>query len=126
MNTSFKCFSFRIAVLSIAVSILSFWLYDLFPKWITSNWYYLVVFFITVNLVLYKLFDKSKQKNKAKFNTFFTAATFLKPLLYFAVIAIYLFINKEDAIPFLITFFGYYVVYTAVEVLSIVKTKKHP
>ena len=122
MSTAFKRFSIKVLVLSLILSILSFFMYDLFPAWITVNWPYLMVFFIIANLILYKLSDKAKQKGMTKFSAFFMGATFLKLLLYLAIIVFYFLLNKEDAIPFLITFFAYYVIYTIVEVVSITRT----
>ncbi|MDR0970616.1 MAG: hypothetical protein LBM67_08795 [Lentimicrobiaceae bacterium] len=121
MNTAFKRFSIKVLILSLILSILSFFMYHLFPAWITINWPYLMVFFIIVNLILYKLSDKAKQKDMTKFSTVFIGTSFLKLLLYFAIIFFYSLLNKEDAIPFLITFFVYYVIYTIVEVVSITK-----
>lgn len=123
MNTNFNRFIIKILAVSVIVAILSFLLYEKFPQWISINWTYLMLFFIIVNLILYKLSEKAKQKEMKKFSIFFMSATFLKLFLYLCIIILYFLLNKADIIPFLITFFAYYVIFTIIEVSSVVQSK---
>jgi hypothetical protein len=54
------------------------------------------------------------------------AVTMSKMILLMALALVYILLNKEDAIAFIVVFFLLYVIYTAVEVHDIMKqtTKK--
>ncbi len=51
-------------------------------------------------------------------------ATFLKLVLYLVVIVIYLLFNREDVVPFVLTFLVYYLLFTALEVSAVSKVSK--
>lgn len=93
------------------------------PAWSTPVWPWLLMFFIVSNTVLYWLFNKAQQKKLSSFANYFMIATFTKLLLYLAVILIYVWFNRSGAVAFILTFFVYYVVFTAFEVLSVSKQK---
>ncbi|MDX9883666.1 MAG: hypothetical protein RBS73_16515 [Prolixibacteraceae bacterium] len=64
--------------------------------------------------------------NMLKFSSRFMAVTMSKMILLMALALVYILLNKEDAIAFIVVFFLLYVIYTAVEVHDIMKqtTKK--
>jgi F0F1-type ATP synthase assembly protein I len=85
----------------------------------TSAWPWLLLFFVSSNSFLYFLFIRHKSSKLSSFANFFMLATFLKLIVYLAVIVVYLLFNKEEAAPFLITFLLYYIIFTAIEVASV-------
>ena len=94
-------------------------------KFITPVLYYILIFFYSVTLIMYYVLLKASEKRFSKFTTYFMLATFLKLMLYIAVLLIYVLLNRLDAIPFIITFFILYVFYTVFEVISILSYSKN-
>lgn len=69
---------------------------------------------------------KASKQRPQMFPTYFMAITGLKMLAYIVVLGIYVFIFTDSAIPVIIAFLIFYVIYTILEVissLSVLKTK---
>lgn len=61
---------------------------------------------------------QASHERPQRFPAYFMAITGLKMLVYIVALGIYTFIFKESAIPVVITFLFFYVVYTILEVVS--------
>jgi cytochrome bd-type quinol oxidase subunit 2 len=115
-----KAFFFKLTFAALILAVISYLVFNkLDQEQQTGAWPWLLVFLYGVNLVLFQLFIRNRSKKVSSFANFFMLATFLKLILYLAVIVIYLLSNKTEAAPFLITFFVYYLVFTALEVSSV-------
>lgn len=82
---------------------------------------FLFPFFYAITILVFNFLIKSTGK---KFNSFvnrFMMATFLKLMIYMAVLVVYVFTHKYDAIPFILSFFILYIAYTAFEVIAMLK-----
>lgn len=90
-------------------------------KFITPVLYYILIFFYSVTLIMYYVLLKASEKKLSKFSINFLLLTFIKLMLYFGVILTYVFIYRNDAANFIITFFIFYLLYTSFEVISIVR-----
>jgi hypothetical protein len=122
-----KTFFIKLTLAALALALISYLVFDkLDQSQQTAAWPWLLVFLYGVNLVLFQLFIRNKTKKVSSFANFFMLATFLKLILYLAVIVIYLLANKTEAAPFLITFFVYYLVFTALEVSSVTVMQHKP
>lgn len=78
-------------------------------------------FFYLATVIMYNYLLKSPEK---KFNSFanrFMVVTFIKLLVYTAVLVAYVFTHKEDAVPFIFSFFILYISYTVYEVMELLK-----
>lgn len=64
---------------------------------------------------------KASEDNPRRFPTYFMAITGLKMLGYLIALAIYVFLFKQAAIPVVVGFLVFYVTYTIMEVVSILK-----
>lgn len=82
----------------------------------------LLFFFITLALHYYLM--KSSQKENIKFTPRFIGATGIKMMIYVILIAIYLLINRNQAVSFLICFLICYLLYTTFEIISILSYLK--
>ena len=85
---------------------------------------YLFPFFFAFTILMFNFLIKSNNK---KFNSFvnrFMIVTLLKLMIYMAVLVIYVFSNKPDAVPFILSFFLLYLAYTAFEVVALLKFSK--
>lgn len=98
--------------------------YLLPPNYVTPAWPYLFVFFFSVTLIVHNILLKVSKKRAQNFINIFMLLTFGKLIFYLSIILAYALINREDSIPFIITFFILYVLFTIFEVaLSLSHTK---
>jgi hypothetical protein len=93
------------------------WLYPpVFP--------FLLAFFVAATLLVYHFMLKSLEKRPARFVNVFLLTTMLKLLVYMIFMVIYALLNREYARPFIVSFFLLYIIYTVIEVVSILKVNK--
>lgn len=122
MNKNFHVFLIRNLLAAGFAAILSFLIFNQLPEKYTSQaWPYLLIFFTLGNLGLFMLYQRAKEKKLSSFANFFMLATFLKLLVYLAIITVYLLYNRDEAVPFLLSFFIYYIIFTALEVNAVTK-----
>ena len=101
-----------------------------FSEWAPNNkthaWPFLLLFFIAVNSLLFWMNQRAQQKKLTTYANYFMLASFLKLVVYLVVIVVYLLYFRSETIPFLITFFVYYVAFTVLEVgsVAIMKSKQ--
>ena len=125
MNKFFKGFIFRETILAATIALIGYFLFS-------GVWreYYkhlipillIVVYLITalVHLVLLNVGTREPQKFVRKY----MLASGLKMIAYLFFILIYLLLNPEDAIIFLISFLSFYLIFTIFEVFSILNVLK--
>jgi hypothetical protein len=110
-------FSFIIALISLGA------MYVLPQKFITPALPVLVIFFLVINMAVFYFFSEAVTKRFSMFTNYFLIATTLKIMLYLAVVVVYAFIRRSDAISFIITFFLLYLCFTGFEVVWMLKLK---
>ena len=124
MSTDFKKYVRNSLIFTIIIGLLSFLFTFLLPEnYITPALYYLILFFFSVNLIVHYLLQKAEEKKFRRFISNYMLATFLRFFLYLIVIVAYSFINRSDAVTFIITFFVLYVIYSVHEVITIMPQK---
>ena len=126
MDTGIKKFTLLLFALTVAVTIIGF----LVMKYFVSEYYFtgllfmpLLIFVITLGVHWY-LVIASREDNR-KFTYKFMGATGLKMFIYLGLIVIYLLLDREHAVPFLICFLVLYVLYSLFEVLAVLKYLKN-
>lgn len=124
MKSSLFRFSMNLAILSLALVIISFAVNAMAHQMITPALPWLLVFFIISTFVIYYLLVKASTGKFNKFTNTFMAATVIKLLLMLSVVAVYVYLNKSDAIRFVITMFVLYLAYTLLEITSLLKFNK--
>lgn len=124
MKSSLFRFSINLAILSLALVIIAFAVNAMAHQMITPALPWLLVFFIISTFVIYYLLVKASTGKFNKFTNTFMAATVIKLLLMLSVVAVYVYLNKSDAIRFVITMFVLYLVYTLLEITSLLKFNK--
>src|ERR1035437_10027956 len=85
---------------------------------------FMLLCFFLINILVHYILVKASSKRPEKFSVHFMAAFGLKLLVYILFVGIYLFFRKQNAVPFLITFFILYLLYTILEVFEIVSFLK--
>lgn len=89
--------------------------------WFLPVYLFLFVLFISVTIAYSAILVRAAERKPGKFISFFMGATAVKFFLYFSVMVVYILLDREHAIPFLLTFLLLYFGYTA---LAIVQTLK--
>ncbi|NQT78030.1 MAG: hypothetical protein HQ565_09970 [Bacteroidetes bacterium] len=85
---------------------------------------FIVGFFFFATIIVFYYMLKAVEKRPARFVNVFMLTTMLKLMLFLAVMVVYVLLNPEDAKPFILTYFVLYVIYTVLEVVSILKVNK--
>jgi FtsH-binding integral membrane protein len=67
---------------------------------------------------------KSMQKKISRFANMYMVINFLKLIIFSAFLLGYAYLHKDDASSFIVTFFVYYVFYTALEVFGLKELNK--
>jgi hypothetical protein len=117
----------RLTVFTIIILALSFILFFIIPhKYITPALPYVLLFFYVITILSYYIIAKASEKKFARFVTAFMLATFIKLMLYLAIMLTYIFfINKKDAVSFIAAFFIYYLFFTIFETSYILLSTKN-
>jgi hypothetical protein len=82
---------------------------------------FLFVFFIATSLLSFYYLLQSTEKRFIKFVNTFLLTIIVKLFLYAGVMIAYAFLNRSDAIPFMLGFFILYLCYTIFEAASVIK-----
>lgn len=94
------------------------------PQYVTPYWSLILLFFAIVNIVIYFMTMKMREKNNmGKFTNFYMLATITKLLVYLAVLLTFILIFPEDKKAFVFTFLAYYLCFTFFETYILTKSK---
>lgn len=120
MLTPFLRFLTRLSVFSIILGLFTLLIFMFVPiRYASPTLPYQFVFFYTVTLFVHYVLLRASQKNQGRFVARFMLTSFLKLIFYIAVLIVYLILNKNDTLRFVIPYFMLYVCYTTFEVVSI-------
>jgi hypothetical protein len=125
MQQTFIVFLKRIVVFTLIIAAVEFllaWKTD--PQWISSSWPFIILFFLSFTVLLHRQLLKSTEGNPKKFVFAFLLMTTIKILLYLAVILVYVMLNRDDALGFIVAFFFNYFLFTAFELSAVMKLLK--
>ena len=98
------------------------------PQYLSPALPFVLVFFMSVSLISYYLLKKKAVSGTSGFVTGFMCHTVLRMALYLAIILSYAFLNREDAVRFILGFFFIYLIFTIFEVyqfLTLTRKSKH-
>ena len=116
MRTKNTKFLMLLLLLVVAVACVTMIVKSFLPQFVAPYWSLLILFFTIVNIVIYFLIMKIKEKNDmGKFTNFYMGTTVAKLLLYLAVLLTYVLIFPEDKKAFVYTFLAYYLCFTFFE-----------
>ncbi len=125
INLDIKKFLIQLFYLSLGLGILGF-----FYAWLVPDAFYtpalpiLYPFFYGITAVIYYIIYRASQSDSPRFINYYMIITVLKLLLFVVIIVIYALLKRENAIPFFIIFFVFYLVYTSFEVVYFLRTLK--
>ena len=115
----------RLLVVTLLTGLLSLGLYFILPDlWFTHTLPFLLAFFYSCSLISFMILSRSLEKKFSRFVSVFMLATGVKLFLFISIMIAYSFINRKDAVPFLLNFFILYLVFTIYEVTQILGLTK--
>lgn len=115
-----KRFIRTLIVTTIAVILAGLLIYAMLPSsYYTPVFPYMVAFFFFATLVVFHFMIRALEKRPAKFVNIFLVTTMLKLFAYMAVMVTYALLNRTEARPFIVAFFVLYIIYTIVEVATL-------
>ena len=125
MNNHLKKFIIRGIIISLILIIAGFFLFMTVLKEFFSFSFpvlLLVIFLITVLFHRYLIY--TTEGSNRKFPAKFLGATGIKMGLYMILIILYVVIDSENAVPFLLVFMIIYIIFTIFEVVSVLRYLK--
>ena len=122
---TFQSFIRKTAITTIVVIAAGMLLFTNIPvEYYSPAFPFIVGFFFFATIIVFHYMLKAVEKRPARFVNIFMLTTMLKLMLYLAVMLVYVLLNREDGKPFILAYFVLYVIYTVLEVGSILKVNK--
>jgi hypothetical protein len=107
-------------ILTIILGLLTFLFTLLFSTiHVTGSYPYILAFLFLFSWAAYYITGKSMSKKITRFANTYMVINFLKLVIFSLFILAYAYLNKADTASFIITFFIYYVFFTALEIMSL-------
>lgn len=94
------------------------------PKFVSPVLPFILIFHIAATLISFLFIHKKIQQAPQKFINVYMANTTIKLLLYLVILMVYSLNFLNDAVNFIIGFFIMYLIFTAFEVVHLVKLNK--
>ncbi len=117
-----KTFTFKLSVLAIGLGLISVVVYYGIPALpISPAFPYILIFLFLSTLIIFLSLEKSMNKRNSQFANAVMLVNFGKLLFYGIIIFAYAYINRSDAVSFILTFFVYYFAFTVFEVFALLK-----
>jgi hypothetical protein len=125
MKSDVSSYAKYLLFVTIALGILALALFLMLPKtWFSPSLPFLFIFYYACSLLSFILLSRSLEKKFNRFVSVFMLTTTVKLFLFIAIMIIYAFINRKDAVSFLLNFFILYLFYTVFEVTQIIRLTK--
>lgn len=122
MNQTYLQFLVRLTIMTVIIGLAGFLLKRFLPPDTISPAYsiILLLFFLVTAFIHYILL-RITRLNPRRFVSYFMLATFIKLIVYFSAVLVFVFTNRENILSFIITFFVMYILFTVFEVVLILK-----
>ncbi len=121
----YKKYFIKLLIFATVISVILFLtFFFVLPQFYLNIFPWLILFFLSSNSIIHYILTKAGKQRITKFSTFFMASTTAKLFLYLIFIVLYVLLNKENAVVFLITFFILYVLFTFFETFSLLNDLK--
>jgi hypothetical protein len=122
MNTTYLKFFKKLIKLTVAVFLVFYAATYFMPeKLVSPAMPYLILLSASVTLIFHYIIIKAAEKKFSRFISYFMIATVMKLLLYLIVIFLYVYLNKNDVFPFVITFLLLYIIFSVFEVINLLQ-----
>jgi hypothetical protein len=118
MNPSNHPYLKKLLLITAATGILMLIAFLTVPQHLSPALPFVLIFFMSVSLLSYSLLQKKASSGTSGFVNGFMTHSVLRMALYLAIILGYAFLNREDAVKFIIGFFVIYLIFTIFEVFQ--------
>lgn len=120
-----KAFIVKLTGITLAIALIGWLVFSLaFPEYYLPVLPFLLLFFYLATMGIHAYQLKMAKKDIGKFTRSNMLVTFFKLVLYSVVAVVYIAIDKENAIPFVVCLMLLYLIYTFFEVTEITKITK--
>ena len=120
-----KAFIVKLTGISLAIALIGWLVFSLaFPEYYLPVFPFLLLFFYLATMGIHSYQLKMAKKDIGKFTRSNMLVTFFKLVLYSVVVVVYIAVDKENALPFVICLMLLYLIYTFFEVTEITKATK--
>ena len=120
-----KQFTVKLLGVTVAIALLGWLVFSLFlAEYYLPVLPFLLLFFFVVTLLIHAYQLHLAKKDIGKFARSNMLITFFKLILYSVVVVVYIAVDSENAIVFVICLMLLYLVFTFVEVAEITRTQK--
>lgn len=127
MKSKLKRFFIRLIIFSLVLVLFAYFLDQVLPQGSLPRVLpYLFILFFLVTLAVHYVVLRITELKPARFVSYFMLATFVKLVIYFIAVLVYVFSRKEQVLPFILSFFILYIFYTVFEVVSILGQTRAP
>ncbi|PCJ88178.1 MAG: hypothetical protein COA57_03605 [Flavobacteriales bacterium] len=121
MKSTFFHFLLKLTAFTALLIVGSFVLFKSISKTdLFSEISLLFTYFFFLNAAIYYVLVKSAKKNPQVFVVRFMASTVVKLFLSLAIICVYIYLNRETAVAFVLAFFSLYALYTIFEIIVLI------
>jgi hypothetical protein len=125
MNKAFTNFLLKAGTLAIILSAISnFYLLKISSDFLPSQFHFLNLFVFGVTALVHFFLTKQAEKRVQKFINSYMLSITAKLFVFFISIVAYAFTHKSEAKVFIVCFFILYLLYTALEVIEILRLLK--
>jgi hypothetical protein len=121
-----KIFLIRLIVFSGLVGIIDF-CWNLFvPAYPIPHPTVIIIIYFIITSLFHYIITKNKDARPQVIVRYYMSGTVLRLFLYILILLLYRFIDKPTLVPFAIAFVLHYFLFTAFEVLALVRQFKNP
>ena len=118
-----KIFIIKLTAVSFGLALIAWLVFSMFlPEYYIPTLPFLLLFFYLTTICIHAYQLSLKKKDIGKFARSNMLITFFKLILYSVVTVIYIAIDKENAIPFVVCLMLLYLIFTFIEVSESTKT----
>ncbi|MFH0865596.1 MAG: hypothetical protein V1904_05350 [Bacteroidota bacterium] len=126
MKTPFTKFILGLFIFSLTLGVAAIILAQILPdKYLSPGLPLMFPFFLLLTLAVFYVVTSETGKFFSNFVNRFMLATFCKMFLSIIVLLAYVFTHREDAVPFIISFFLLYVLFSIYEAIALLKYPYH-
>jgi len=120
MKKIVSIFTLRLAIMTLLLGLFTFLFTLIFPHVReTPSYPYILAFLFLFSWAAFYLTAKSMEKKISRFANTYMIVNFLKLVIFSLFLLIYAYLNKSDAVSFILTFFVYYLFYTVLELTGL-------
>ena len=117
-----KSFTIKLTKITLTIAVIGWLVFSLaIPEYYLPVLPFLLLFFYLSTMGIHSFLLKMSKKDSGKFTRSSMVVSTLKLLLYSTLAVIYIAVDKENALPFVICLMLLYIVYTIFEVIEITK-----